>query len=38
MDLTSREVMLSGVDWIYMTEERDWQQAVVNMVMNFWHP
>jgi len=25
-----------GVDWIHLTQNRDWWWAVVNMVMNIW--
>jgi hypothetical protein len=32
MDL--REIVWDGMDWIHVTEGRDWWWAVVNMVMN----
>jgi hypothetical protein len=32
MDL--RETGWEGVEWIQLTQDRDWWQAVVNMVMN----
>jgi hypothetical protein len=32
MDL--RDIRLEGVDWIHVAEDRDWWQAVLNMVMN----
>jgi hypothetical protein len=27
-----------GMDWIYLADDRDRWQAVVNMVMNLWVP
>jgi hypothetical protein len=24
------------VEWIHLAEDRDWWQALVNMVMNLW--
>jgi hypothetical protein len=32
MDL--REIGLEGSDWIHLAQDRDWWQALVNMVMN----
>jgi hypothetical protein len=34
MDL--REIRFEGVDWIHLAQNRDHQQALVNMVMNLW--
>jgi hypothetical protein len=34
MDLKEME----GVDWINLAQDRDWLQALVNMVMNLWVP
>jgi len=36
MDL--REIGWEGVDWIHVGEDRDWWQAVLNMVMNLQVP
>jgi hypothetical protein len=27
-----------NVDWIHLAQYRDWCQALVNIVMNFWVP
>jgi hypothetical protein len=27
-----------GMDWIHLAQDRDWWQALVNMVMNFQVP
>jgi hypothetical protein len=27
-----------GVEWIQLTQDRDWGWALVNAVMNFWIP
>jgi hypothetical protein len=32
------EIELKGVDWINLAQDRDWLQALVNMVMNLWVP
>jgi hypothetical protein len=32
MDL--REILLGGMEWIDMAQDRDWWQALMNMVMN----
>jgi transposase len=32
------EIGLEGVDWIYLSEDRGWWQALVNMAMNLWVP
>jgi hypothetical protein len=29
---------MEGVDWINLAQDRDWLQALVNMVMNLWVP
>jgi hypothetical protein len=34
MDL--RETGWGSVDWIQLAQDRDWWQALVNMVMNLW--
>jgi hypothetical protein len=34
MDL--REIGLEDVDWTHLAQDRDWWQALVNMVMNLW--
>jgi hypothetical protein len=33
-----RETEWGGMDWIGLTQDRDWQRAVVNTVMNFQVP
>jgi hypothetical protein len=32
------EIELECVDWMYLAEERDKWQALVNIVMNLWVP
>jgi hypothetical protein len=32
--MNPKEIGCEGVDWIYLAEDRDQWQAVVNMVMN----
>jgi hypothetical protein len=27
-----------GMDWIDLAQDRDWQRALVNVVMNLWVP
>jgi hypothetical protein len=34
MDL--REIWRGGVEWIQLSQDRDWWQALVNTVMNLW--
>jgi hypothetical protein len=34
MDL--RKIWQGGVEWIQLSQDRDWWQAVVNTVMNLW--
>jgi hypothetical protein len=34
MDL--REMVLEGVDWMHLAQDRDRWQALVNMIMNLW--
>jgi hypothetical protein len=36
MDL--REIGWDGMDWIDLTQDRDWWRALVNTVMNLWFP
>jgi hypothetical protein len=36
MDL--KEIVLEGVDWINLVQDRDWWLALVNKVMNLWIP
>jgi hypothetical protein len=36
MDL--REIGWESVDWIHLAQDRDWWQALVNMVMNLQVP
>jgi hypothetical protein len=36
--LDLREIGWESVDWIYLTQDRDQYQALVNMVMNFQVP
>jgi hypothetical protein len=31
-----REIGWGSVDWIQLAQDRDWWQALVNMVMNLW--
>jgi hypothetical protein len=33
-----REVEWGGMDWIYLTQDRDQWRALVNRVMNVWFP
>jgi hypothetical protein len=33
-----REMEWSGVDWIYLTQDRDQWRDLVNTVMNLWVP
>jgi hypothetical protein len=33
-----RETGLQGMDWIHLAQDRNWWQALVNMVMNLWVP
>jgi hypothetical protein len=34
MDL--REIGWGGMDWIDLAQDRDWQRALINKVMNIW--
>jgi len=36
MDL--REIVLEGVDWMQLAQDRDQWRVLVNTVMNFWVP
>jgi hypothetical protein len=36
MDLM--EIRYEGVDWMHLAQDRDYWQALVNMVVNFWVP
>jgi hypothetical protein len=31
-----REIRWDGMDWIYLTQDRDQWRSLVNTVMNFW--
>jgi hypothetical protein len=31
-----RRIVWGGMDWIYMTQDRDQLRALVNAVMNIW--
>jgi hypothetical protein len=33
-----REIGWGGMEWIYLTQDRDQWRALVNMVMNLWVP
>jgi hypothetical protein len=32
------EITCEAVDWIYLDQDRDWRQVLVNMVMTFQVP
>jgi hypothetical protein len=32
------EIGWEHVDWIHLVLDRDWWQALVNMIMNLWVP
>jgi hypothetical protein len=36
MDL--REIVFGDVNWIRLAQDRNWWQALVNMVKNIWVP
>jgi hypothetical protein len=38
IEMAVREIGWGGVDWIYLTEDRDQWRVLVNMVMNRWVP
>jgi len=33
-----REIGWGGVDWMRLSQDRDWWRAVVNTIMKFWVP
>jgi hypothetical protein len=33
-----REIRWKGVGWIHLTQDKDQQQALVNMIINIWVP
>jgi hypothetical protein len=33
-----QKVILGGMDWIDLTQDMDWRQVLLNVVMNLWIP